>query len=307
MNDPREIIYISIILTTFKNGNREVSTKIKLLLVVVLLISLKTFAQRKYPVISYLDIKVDSMGNLPQNPYVLILKRKNKQLSVIGTQHSNDTTSKMFTVIENIFNKLKPEITINEGGNLTKKYTSRNQAIKKSGELGLEKYIADSAGIKTINGDMPDKLEFDRLSKAYSKEEALVYFASERFIFPYAFGQYSGDLETQYNSVFISGYFLKEKIDLNAEERTFAYYKQAYKKYFNLAFSLDNINQRDFTPFLKRGHFNDISRTSKQLRDQYLLSVVNDQFKLHHKILLVFGGWHILAIEPALKKIINDY
>ena len=164
--------------------------KKQILLLIVLLGSLHVEAQGKYPTISYLDIKVDRVGNLPQNPYLPMLNKKTRQLNVIGTQHGFDTTGTMFTIIEDVFNKLKPEIIINEGGNLTKIYTSRNQAIKRSGELGLEKYMADNAGIKTINGDLPDKLEFEQLSKAYSKEEPLVYFASERFIFPYAFGQY---------------------------------------------------------------------------------------------------------------------
>jgi len=262
--------------------------------------------QKKYPIVSYLDIKVDSMGNLPENPYVLILKNKTKQLTVVGTQHSRDTASSMFTIIENDFDELKPEIIINEGGNLNKKYVSRNDAIKRSGELGLEKYLADKAGIKTFNGDMPDKLEFEQLTKRYSKKEALVFFASERFIFPYAFGQYPGDLKQQYDTVFIKGYLLKEKIELTKEEQTFEYYKKAYKKYFKQDFSLDNINQLDFTPFGKRNHFNDVTRTSKELRDQYLLNIVQQQLKLHNKILLVFGGWHILSIEPALRSMVSD-
>jgi hypothetical protein len=41
-------------------------------LLVIFLGSFQVFAQKKYQVISYLDIKVDSMGNLPQNPYVLV-------------------------------------------------------------------------------------------------------------------------------------------------------------------------------------------------------------------------------------------
>ena len=275
------------------------------LLAILLLCYFPMFSKKKYPTVSYLEIKVDSMGNLPKNPYILTFKNKGKQVDIIGTQHSNDTNDKMFTVIEDIFKTLKPEIVINEGGNLTKKYDSRNDAIRRSGELGIEKYLADNAGIKTFNGDMPDKLEFDQLAKIYSKKEALVYFASERFILPFAFGQYPGDLQTQYDSIFIKRYLMKEKIELNAEECTFTYYKAAYKEYFKQDFSLDNINQLDFTPFLNRGRFNDITRSSKELRDQYLLNKIEEQLKLHDRILIVFGGWHVLAIEPALMQIMN--
>lgn len=261
--------------------------------------------QRKYKLISYLNIRVDSVGNLPKNPYVIDLTNKNKHLIVIGTQHSRDTTNRLFTEIEKIFYQFKPGLIINEGGNLIKHFSTRNQAIIKEGELGLEKFLADNAGINTFNGDMNDKLEFEELSKAYSKEEALLFFASERFIFPYAFGQYSGDMKQLYDSLFINKYLLKEGIQLTPEERKFNYYTTGYEKYFHQPFSLDSISQLDFTPFSRKNHFNDVTRKSKEIRDISLLKTIEEQLKKHDKVLVIFGGWHVLAIEPALKQIID--
>ena len=99
------------------------------------------------------------------------MKNNGKRLIVIGTQHTFDTLSPVFTAIEKAFTELRPEIVINEGGNLTKTYSSRNSAIMQRAELGLEKYLADNAGIKTFNGDMPDKIEFEELSKAIRKKK----------------------------------------------------------------------------------------------------------------------------------------
>ncbi|MEO6720063.1 MAG: hypothetical protein ABIN67_06840 [Ferruginibacter sp.] len=279
----------------------------KLLILLLCLATLHTGAQAqtKYKLISYLNIPVDSVGNLPKNPYVIDLTNKNKHLIVIGTQHSRDTANKLFTEIEKIFYQFKPELIINEGGNLTKHFSSRNQAILKEGELGLEKFLADNAGINTLNGDMNDKLEFEELSKAYSKEEALLFFASERFIFPYAFGQFTGDFEKLYDSIFINKYLLKEGIHLTSDEKTLNFYTTSYEKYFHQKFSLDNISQLDFTPFSRKNHFNDVTRKSKEIRDIALLKKIGEQLKKHDKILVIFGGWHVLAIEPALKQIIE--
>lgn len=260
---------------------------------------------QQYKLISYLDIRVDSMGNLPQNPYVINLKNGKKQLLVIGTQHTRDPLHPMFKVIENAFKDFKPQILIHEGGEFRKTYSSRNQAIAASGELGLEELLADEAGVKTISGDEPDKLEFEELSAAFSKDEALVFFASERFIFPFKFGQYKGALEDEYTNNFIKGYLEKEGIALITEQKQFAYYKSSYKKLFHEDFDIDNINQHNFTPFGKGNHFNDVTRKSKELRDRYLLKQIEAQLKLHDKVLVIYGGWHILAIEPALSQIMH--
>lgn len=280
-------------------------------ILILIFIGLTTFlsceAQRieDYEMISYLDIKVDSLGSLPKNPYVLTYKQGDKELLVIGTQHSRDTLNPMFDTIEHLFYTFKPELIINEGGNLTKTYSNRNSSIHKSGELGLEKYLADKTGIKTYNGDEPFGKEFDELSKAYSKEEAILFFGSERFVFPFAFGQYEGNIDTNYVNNFIEKDYKKNNIKLSDNEKTFEYYKFLYKKYFKTDFSLDTISQLDFAPFSRRNHFCDVTRKSKEFRDRYLLMQIEEKLKNHNKVMVVFGGWHILAIEPALKQIMD--
>lgn len=276
-----------------------------LLISVLQILITRTNAQQSYKIVSYLKIKVDSLGNLPTNPYVIDLKNKGKRLIVIGTQHTFDTLSPVFIAIEKAFTEFRPEIVINEGGILTKTNSSRNSAITHRAELGLEKYLADKAGIKTFNGDMPAKMEFEELSKAYSKEEALVQFASERFIFPFVFGQFTGNLEKNYDSIFIKQYLEKEGIQLTPEEKVFSYYKKLYQNYFHQPFSLDSISMLDFAPFGTRNHFDKVTRKSKELRDVYLCKQTESQMKIYDRILVVFGGWHVLAIEPALSQIMN--
>ena len=262
------------------------------------------FAQ-EYKLNSYLDIRIGSNGNLPRNPYVINLKNREKKLTIIGTQHNRDTLSPMFTGIEEAFKNLNPQIVINEGPTLYKTYVSRNISIVTDGELGLEKFLADKVGIKTVSGDEPDREEFEELTKAFSREEALVFFASERFVFPFKFGQYKGGFPSEYRNNFIKDYLLKSGINLSPEERELTYYLGAYKKYFHQDFNLDSIDQHNFTPFGRGNHFNDVTRKSKELRDRYLLKQISAQLKQYDRVLVIYGGWHVLAIEPALNQIIG--
>jgi hypothetical protein len=256
---------------------------------------------------SYLDIAVDSNGHLPRNPYVIQLKSGNKQLLVIGTEHSNDTGSAMFDEIEKLFYQFKPEVIVNEGGTLTKTYPDRNTAVQMNGELGLEKFLADQLQIITVCGDMPEKLEFDQLSSDFSQQEALLYFASERFVFPYLFGEYEGDFETLYSSRFINGYLIKKGISLSPEQQRFDYYNAGYQKWFGYAYHPDSIRQHDFVPFSRSHHFCEVSRKSKELRDRYLLSQIRNQLAQHNRVMVVYGGWHVLAIEEALPQIMLTF
>lgn len=258
-----------------------------------------------YKLISYLDIKVDSLGHLPNNPYVVDLHKNNKHLIVIGTLHSRDTANQIFADIEKTFTILKPQIAINEGGLVKKKYSDRNSAIEKNGELGLLKFLCDNESIEMVDGDMPDDKEFYELSKAYSKDEALLFFASERFILPYTYWVKKGNLDSLYKSDFIESYVEPCEIKLTPEEKQFSYFKGLYKKYFNIEFTTDRICSDDFSPIRKQHHFCEVARKSKELRDKYLLQEISEQLDHHDKVLVVFGGWHVLAIEPALNRIIN--
>ncbi len=265
----------------------------------------KTDTKEDYKLISYLDIKVDSLGKLPTNPYVVDLQKNSKHLIVIGTLHSRDTNNRMFVDIEKIFINLKPEIAINEGGQVKKTYTNRNSAIIKNGELGLLKYLCDNQSIKMVDGDMPDDKEFYELSEIYSKDEALLFFASERFVLPYTYWDEKGNLDSLYKSDFIEGYIEPCGINLKPEEKQFSYYKGLYKKYFSREFNIDSICSDDFSPIRKKHYFCEVARKSKELRDIYLLQQIEDQLIRYDKVLVIFGGWHLLAIEPALTQIIN--
>ena len=262
-----------------------------------------------YPTISYLNIKLDSTGRLSSNPYIIEFKNENKIVVFCGVNHLTDDTdidNPMFTKIEEKFFAFKPDISINEGGDISKKiYTSKRDALLKDGEIGLTKILCDSLKIKTVDGDPTIDFEFKELLKTYSKGEFLAYIVTERLMWGLK-GQHitdSVEIEKRYN-VFIQNYIIKKGgIALTKTEQAFSFYKSNYELLLKRPFNILELEPTN--PFDPNGKFQKIGRASKEIRDQFLIQTVDKLLNSNNKIFIVFGGWHLLTCKPGLEEVIN--
>lgn len=263
-----------------------------------------------YPTVSYLDIKLDAAGHLPSNPYILTFKNGKKEIVFCGTNHledNSDTNNPLFTGIEKQFFITRPEVCVNEGGDVSKRvYASKKAAITRNGEIGLAKVLSDSLKIQTVNGDMTDSLEFKELLKHYSKGEFLAYIVTERFMWGFA-GPNPPDsisLAKKYES-FIQDYIMKTGgVALTKEEQRPSFFTTNYEKLLGRPFSLSTLAPTN--PFDPKGKFQQIGRKSKEIRDQHLLQTIDSLLDKYDKVFVVFGGWHLLTCKPGLEMIINS-
>lgn len=262
-----------------------------------------------YPTISYLDIKLDSMGRLPSNPYILEFTNGKKRVVFCGVNHltdNSDIDNPMFAKIEQKFFAFKPEIAINEGGDISNKvYISREDALLKDGEIGLTKILSDSLKIKTVDGDPTVEFEFQELLKTYSKGEFLAYIVTERLMWGLK-GQgisKTSEIEKKYEA-FVQNYIIKEGgIALEKTEQSFSFFKSNYEKLLKRPFDISELEPTN--PFEPNGEFQKIGRASKEIRDQFLIKTVDKLLNTHDKIFIVFGGWHLLTCKPGLEEVIN--
>jgi len=188
-----------------------------------------------YPTISYLDIKLDAAGHLPSNPYILRFENSKKHIVFCGVNHvdKNKIDDPMYAGIEKAFFEFKPDVCVNEGGDVSnKKFASKQAALLKDGEIGLTKILADSLKIKTVNGDMTDSLEFKQLLKQYTPGEFLAYIATERFMWGLS-PQQADDTAAFKKSYaqFIKSYIMKTGgVKLTPHQQTLAFYEANYQK-----------------------------------------------------------------------------
>jgi hypothetical protein len=266
-----------------------------------------------YPTHDYLLVKkkLDTINAEFQKsgykPTFIKLKKSKKSIIFFGASHVRDTLHPQFEAIKDAFLAQKPQIAFNEGGQIKedKSFKSEGQAILEDGETGLLKHLCNNSQIKLLNGDMDTSDEFKELLKVYPKDQVLLYLACERFLNPYKSGFLAQmPIEVAYQKDFIT-YLTKYKFPLNTQDKSFPYIKSLYFKYFKKPLELENLVEVHDYYLLNTGIFGNIGRKSKEIRDQTLLHKIDDALNDYDRVFVVFGGSHLVAVQPGLQYIID--
>lgn len=254
-------------------------------------------------------ITVGKMMDSIHPPYVINLRNGNKRLVFIGCDHNHDSTHAQFKTIEHYFNELQPELAFNEGGQIPDSvhYSTAGIAAMKESETGLLKYLCDKGGIPMMNGDISDSLEFTLTLPRHAHDQLLLYYLMERLVIPYMQGAYGNvPFEELYNKA-IQNWFVRSGFPLTKEQQSMNYFKQLYKQYTGHSFELKVTMDIELFDYINGGdcRFCAIGRTSKMVRDSILLHKIDESLNTHDRVFVTFGHGHALAVEPALKQIIN--
>lgn len=270
--------------------------------------------ETNYPTTDYLTVKqkLDTLNaNFNLNGYsptLTVLKHEKNQLVFFGTSHVRDVEHPQFKAMEEAFIRYKPQIAFNEGGQVsaTEHFSfSRDSAILKDGETGLLKYLCDKSNISLLNGDMSTDEEFAGLLSKFPREQVYLYLGIERFLQPYSQGfDEKMPIDSAFQKSFIS-YLEKYNFNPTVQERELSYLQKLYSQYFKQKVDLQNlINVHEYY-LLDKGIFGQIGRESKSIRDQALLKKIDDALDKYDSVFVVFGASHWVAVQPALKYIIE--
>jgi len=253
-------------------------------------------------------VTVGKMMDSIKPPYIIDLSNGQKRIVFIGCDHNRDTAHPQFKAIQRYFEDLKPQIAFNEGGQIADsvRFLSCNDGVNHDGETGCLKYYCDKAGIKMMNGDVPDSVEFTITLKRYPADELLLYYLMERLVIPYLNGAYGKEpFEVIFDKA-IQKWFVNEGFPLTRDQQSLGYFKQLYRKYTGNEFVLKltaDIEKFDYiNPDCK---FCEIGRTSKMIRDSVLLSKIDQSLDRYDRAIITFGNGHAIAVEPALRQIID--
>jgi hypothetical protein len=284
----------------------------KLLLVITFLSLLfsckeksKSEAITHYETMDY--VKVGHLFDSIKPPYIIDVKNGNKRIVFIGCEHQMEANHPQFAAIETYFKALQPQIAFNEGGQWADSihFKTTNAAIKRGGEAAILKYFSDSLGIKMMNGDMSDSLQFAFTSRYHTQEEWYLYYMIERVIIPFYYDKNKTEpLDTVFSKT-TKGYFTRNGFKMSAEQLTLSHFKTVYKKYLGQPFDINNFDIEAFDYINDNCKLCPIGRTSKIVRDSVLLSKIDKALNQYDRVIVTFGHGHALAVEPALRQIIN--
>ncbi len=262
-----------------------------------------------YQMIDY--VEVGKMMDTLEAPYVINVEQGSKRVVFFGTVHVRDSTHRQFAILKNYFDELQPQLAFNEGGQVSEDthYNSLNEAAAKRGETGSLKYLSDQAGIKLLNGDTEDSVEFAITLKKHPKDKLFLYYVMERIVIPYVYGAYGeGNFSEKYEK-FVQNWFVASGYPLDSAEQDFAYFESLYAKYTGVNFKPELNMVIEQFDYINGGdcEFCAIGRTSKMVRDSVLLDKIGQALEEYDRIIVTFGHGHALAIEPALGQLMNRY
>ena len=245
--------------------------------------------------LSYLALPIDSLGMLPSLPYVWEGSAGAKQLVIVGTLHTRDPKAPMYTEIERIFERVQPDLVLHESSGPARADTLRDRAIQRGGGIGHAYYLARRYDAVIRSGDAPEKAEFALLLQQHPPQEVLVYLTGQRLI-----GGYDPDSAAVAEAypAFFTEYLHANGIPLREGWDTWAGFLRAYKRVVGRPFSPSSWDPDWVSPIRDAGRLSEVARSANRIRDQWLLDTIRQGLREHDRILVVFGGWHVLALEP---------
>lgn len=236
-------------------------------------------------------------------PYIVDIKNASKHIIVYGSHHLFDSQDSIVTDIQKKFKELQPDIVFNEGGEWPI-YHDLEETIRKSGEMGLIRYLAKQNNIPAYSIEPSAEEEFKLLLERFNKKHILLkYFLYQLAQVEMGQEKSISDLEQFYSS-FIDN-LEKEGFPINENEKQLDYILTIYEGFYDKEFDLTNIDYSKVVYIMNGNILNKIGRTSAEYRDQHFMKTIEDSLHKYNKIFFQVGGWHAFTIEPALKQIIN--
>jgi hypothetical protein len=265
--------------------------------------TLATVAEKQPGPRSYLELP--GSGKLPIVPYVWEREARGRHIAVIGTRHNGDPRSPMYDRIEAIFKRVRPQLVLHESEAPADLATgSRDQAIVRGADLGFAVYLAGRYGAQVQSGDAPVKDEFKMLLARYPAGDVCVFLTAQRLIG----STRHPDLQAAAAGypAFLQSYLVQNGIPKQPGWTTWDGFLHEYMRVVGSPLSSASWNPDLFSPTRNSGRLNEMARTSDTFRDQHLLAAIQLAMQQHDRVVVVFGGWHVLALEPELDGVLKN-
>ncbi|MES2622854.1 MAG: hypothetical protein V4576_00425 [Patescibacteria group bacterium] len=247
--------------------------------------------------------------------HVFKLEKGNKKLFYVGTMHTNKPENPLFREIKNEFNTLQPEIVMLEGRRYinTEKENYRNYYKDKTleetigeGEPTFTLKLAVDAGIDFESPEPSQRKEIQHLvDLGYSQVDIHRYYAY-RNIYQFLRENSPSTISAckEYVQKFMVNFRIRsgwnEELLNELDANILAEIGTGDNKRFSIG--------SDPTPWPGEEYpiTGQIAAASGQFRDEYMVEEVIRALQKYDKVFIVYGAYHALVQEPALRAYFDD-
>jgi len=261
------------------------------------------------------DFSLESLKHKPQ-PYMAVYREGDKTLIYLASKHLSRKgypdllKHPTIQTIKYIFDEYKPQAVVVEGitGDLTSKSFQqradecKSKHYKGCGESFYALNLARQEGIVYVSGEPSDKMTLKAIKKkGYSEEDLLGYYVVRQIPqLKRHGGQNEATFQKQVNR-WLKGFKRKMGIKSYFDYKEFLTWYADHVEYPEKVLDLTSDDSaphggKDATYIQK------ISNIVSYVRDQQIVSVIERMLKEHDRVLVVYGGSHLITQEPTLNR-----
>ncbi len=230
-------------------------------------------------------------------PYVLEFKVGQGALLLFGCQHAFNPADPQIADIEKEWDRFKPDVAYNEGGNPPSAGT-RKAAVERYAEPGLVRFLAAQHGVPVATFEPHEMDEIKELRKKYSDEQIKVFYILRGYL------TFRQSKHEQTDDAFMTQQLSlpqwKEK-KLDHIVSTIAELQTACQQLFKGLKDWKQVSDDWFDPTKDGQYTNDLQNDSGMFRDRHIFQVLTQRAKRGDRVFAVIGASHVPAMEPALQ------
>lgn len=241
-----------------------------------------------------------------ENPMLKLGPNPNGQvLYFFGARHTNDSKDEQFAYIQNFFEEFLSvakgtKIMFVEG--VTRKIPQEyNEAINQYGESGAVQWLAREVNINVIRPEPSDDEQRGLLCASFNHQ-----IVAYSIIIQNLTGWFRHISQISFNEAIIRVLNREAKFsNIYGFVPDKLWFDDQHKKLFGEQ-RLEDKNFLDSVSDPRRGDtlVNSIIAFRTKIRNQYLLSAINEAWKSGKSIFIVYGSGHLVALKPELQKLI---
>lgn len=240
-------------------------------------------------------------------PYAALFDTKSSQLLYIAADHTIDSESKTFQLINRAFKEYQPDFVIIEGieenyGESPQKFINyiENKCLPQltCSEGFYAVHLATKNKLNFIGGEPSDKGVYEALTaQNYTKKDFVFFYFVQQL--PHYCRE--GKFKSEHDLYKLLALWLQE---WKATEFTYLDFKNWYEKELNLKlFYKDLIDPNTSAPIKNGTSLHQLSSKISLIRDKHIISVILKSLITHKKVLIIYGHSHF----PTQKDILSQY
>jgi hypothetical protein len=234
-------------------------------------------------------------------PYIVELKIGKGALLYFGAEHIYDPKNAQIARIEKLWKEFRPTVAYHEstGTSLSK---TVEEAVSKSGESGLVRFLATRDKIPVFNLEPNRNDEVAMMLKTFTPEQVKVFFVLRQV--PQFRERKTDETIETFMTTFLRNVSYISGLE-NAPPNTIA---ELDKSALWLSPQLKDWRTADRSwsdPVATQAYTNQIARLSSEFRDLHMVKLLIDKVKQGERVFAVVGGSHVVMQEPMLKAASN--